>query len=119
MIPNELEAKVKENHTVPIIFYGKSVENLKREIPSMTHLDIMPTLLDMVAPKDFKYKSWGNSIFANERRLQPMNTEVITLNNKILLINSTDCPQEYKELHRMYMALAYYRSISDGSLKQE
>ena len=119
MIPNELESKAKENNTVPIIFYGKAVENLKREITAMTHLDIMPTLLDMIAPKDFEYISWGSSVFAPNRKLIPLNTDAIIINGKVIPINSSECPEEYKQLHRMYMALAYFRSITDGSLKNK
>ena len=41
----------------------------------------------------------------------------IVINGKIIPINSSDCPNEYKQLHRMYTALAYYRSITNGIFK--
>ena len=91
--------------------------NLKREISEMTHLDIMPTLIEMIAPKDYKYKTWGISVFNEKRHIPSMNPRSIVINGKIIPINSSDCPNEYKQLHRMYTALAYYRSITNGIFK--
>ncbi len=119
MIPKQLETKPKETSTIPIIFYGKAIKehNLKREISEMTHLDIMPTLIEMIAPKDYKYKTWGISVFNEKRHIPSMNPRSIVINGKIIPINSSDCPNEYKQLHRMYIALAYYRSITNGIFK--
>ncbi len=119
MIPKILENDITATNAIPIIFYGEAVKNLKREIPAMTHLDIMPTLIDMIAPKNFEYKTWGSSIFTEKRTLPPLNTDIIVINDNFVNVNSSDCPEEFRKLHRMYLALAYYRSITDGSLKRK
>lgn len=113
-IPKEIESNSIAMSCIPIIFVGEQVKSLKREIPEMIHLDIMPTLIDMIAPKGYEYKSWGTSAFAKKRKLPIMNTHAIIIDGKVMLIDSSECPKEYRTLQEMYMALAHYRSISDG-----
>ncbi len=113
-IPKEIESNSVAMSCIPIIFVGEQVKSLKREIPEMIHLDIMPTLIDMIAPKGYEYKSWGTSAFAKKRKLPIMNTHAIIIDGKVMLIDSSECPKEYRTLQEMYMALAHYRSISDG-----
>ena len=115
-IPETLMSSFKATQCIPIIFTGKQIPEIKREVSEMTHLDIMPTLIDMIAPKGYQYKSWGTSAFAKKRMLPAMNTVAISVDGKIIPVLSSDCPEEYKKMHQMYMALAFYRSISDGNL---
>ena len=112
-VPEEIESNPIVR-AVPIIFLGKCVENLKNEVGVITHMDIMPTLIDIIAPKGFEYKSWGYSVFDKSRKIPPMNTNAVGIDGKIVPIDSTDCSEKYKRMQRIYMALSYYRSISDG-----
>lgn len=55
-----------ENSSVPFILYGKNVPSRKIKTPG-SHMDIMPTLIEMVAPKDFTYYSLGESMFSDSK----------------------------------------------------
>ena len=116
--PDNLKSDPLALFTVPIIFVGELINPLKKEIKSMTHLDIMPTLIDMIAPKGFEYKTWGCSIFSETRKLPPMNVGAVAIDGKIIPIETTQCPKEIQDIHNMYMALAYWRSISDGNISK-
>ncbi len=120
MLPKQLDSDILANNTVPIIFIGGKKCSLNaREIDYIIHLDIMPTLVDLIAPDGFEYKTWGSSAFNPIRRLPPMNTNVVIYNGRIIAVNSNNCPDEYKQAHKMYMALAYFRSVSGRKNKIE
>jgi phosphoglycerol transferase MdoB-like AlkP superfamily enzyme len=55
-----------EESAVPLVLYGGDVvrELTRPEIPVGCHLDIMPTLVEMVAPKGFVYYSMGRNLLA-------------------------------------------------------
>ena len=115
-MPDELESDSLTLYAIPIIFTGGPITPIKKEIKEMMHLDIMPTLIDMIAPKGFEYKSWGTSAFAETRKVPPMSVRAILKNDNIMPVATTQCSKELQELHRHYMALAYWRSISDGNI---
>lgn len=50
-----------EKSLVPFILYGKGIPAQKLDTPG-SHIDIIPTLLDLVAPEDFTYYSFGSSM---------------------------------------------------------
>lgn len=50
-----------ERSAVPFILYGKNIPKQKINIPG-SHIDIMPTLIEMIAPKGFSYYSFGSSL---------------------------------------------------------
>ncbi|MFD0963004.1 LTA synthase family protein [Pseudofulvibacter geojedonensis] len=50
-----------EKSSVPFIMYGKSIEPSKEKTLG-SHIDIMPTLIEMIAPQDFEYYSFGESL---------------------------------------------------------
>ena len=50
-----------EKSVVPFILYGKGIPAQKLDTPG-GHIDILPTLLDLVAPEDFTYYSFGSSM---------------------------------------------------------
>jgi len=60
-----------ERTAVPLVFYGKSVLGNYKGISGAagSHIDIAPTLIEMIAPKGFQYYSYGDNIF-NHNRLQ-------------------------------------------------
>lgn len=51
-----------ERSSVPFIIYGDGVPKQKLRTPG-GHADILPTLIEMVAPKGFEYYSFGHSMF--------------------------------------------------------
>ena len=116
--PKRLKNDPLSTHTVPIIFVGTLIEPIKNEIKQMMHLDIMPTLIDMIAPQGFEYKSWGNSILSKARKSPPMNVRTIYINDDIVPVGTIKCPKHLQEIHNLYMGLSYWRSISDGNISK-
>lgn len=57
-----------ETSTVPFILYGKNIPAQKLETPG-SHMDIIPTLIELVAPKDFTYYSFGTSMFEPNKKI--------------------------------------------------
>lgn len=51
-----------EKSSVAYIMYGKSIPKSLNLTPG-SHIDIMPTLIEMIAPKGFEYYSFGESMF--------------------------------------------------------
>jgi phosphoglycerol transferase MdoB-like AlkP superfamily enzyme len=51
-----------EKSSVAFIMYGKNIPIQKNDNPG-SHIDIMPTLFELIAPKDFEYYSFGKSMF--------------------------------------------------------
>jgi len=50
-----------EKSSVSFILYGKNIPVEKNTSPG-SHIDILPTLIEMIAPKGFEYYSFGNSL---------------------------------------------------------
>ncbi len=58
-----------ESSSVPFILYGNYVKGLPKKIETPgSHKDISATLLDLVAPNNFSYSSFGNSLFKNQKK---------------------------------------------------
>ena len=55
-----------ESSAVPFILYGKHISAQKLNTPG-SHIDIMPTLIDLVAPEGFKYYSFGSSMLQKNK----------------------------------------------------
>jgi len=53
-----------EKSTVPFIIYGSDVDAKLDNTPG-SHIDIIPTLIEMIAPKNHKYYSFGSSLLLN------------------------------------------------------
>lgn len=53
-----------EKSNVPFIIYGSDINPQINSTPG-SHIDIIPTLVELIAPKNFKYYSFGNSLFFN------------------------------------------------------
>ena len=58
---------LKQQSTVPFIIYSASLTNNthKNNIPG-SHIDITPTLVELIAPVNFTYYSFGKSLLQNE-----------------------------------------------------
>ena len=58
-----------ESSSVPFILYGKSiVGKSESNCNPGSHIDIAPTLIELVAPSNFTYYSFGNSLLNNKRK---------------------------------------------------
>ncbi len=120
-----------ERSSVPFIIYGNGVPAQKNQTPG-SHIDITPTLIEMIAPKGFEYYSFGTNLFDKNKKVGfghgkmviPNNfytfngdgkmETINTLTNKEQLIK-TDTKLEYQYNH--YMSLAWHYIIKGNSLE--
>lgn len=119
-----------EKSSVAFIMYGKSIPKSVNTTPG-SHIDIMPTLIEMIAPKDFEYYSFGKSMFEKGKRNaigynkliqdnemyyfpKEANVEKINLTNfKEQTLKKSDLIKKHNEL----MALAWHYTVNGNSLK--
>lgn len=70
---------------VPFIIYGNSITDSIFNNPG-SHIDIFPTLIEMIAPKGFSYYSFGESLFKSKKiafgEKRTISTENIEIYNK-------------------------------------
>jgi phosphoglycerol transferase MdoB-like AlkP superfamily enzyme len=57
-----------EQASVPLALYGRGIIKPADAVLAGSHLDIMPTLIELSAPKDFSYFSMGTDLFDSSRR---------------------------------------------------
>ena len=105
--------------TIAGAFSGRGIEKIAFEKDFAKHLDIFPTLVEMVSQKGFEYKTWGESMFEKSRQVPPLYVKAIVSNGKIVSLNSRELPGEMRELARRYHALAYYRSRNGEKLPEK
>ena len=67
-----------EKSAVPFIMYGKSIKDSVYSNPG-SHIDIFPTLIEMVAPKGFNYFSFGSSLL-DEKEIGIGESRIISKN---------------------------------------
>ncbi|MBQ3033628.1 MAG: hypothetical protein IJD28_04540 [Deferribacterales bacterium] len=56
--PNPVRS-LKVKNGVPLILYGKNVADAVIKYAAGSHIDIMPTIVELTAPKGFTYHSFG------------------------------------------------------------
>ena len=125
-------ATLKEKSTVPFILYSPSLIhiNKKNNIPG-SHIDITPTLIELIAPKNFAYYSFGNSLLRNENNKsgigfnKTIQKEVLSEfsknygTKKQLLTNSligNKLGYNNKKYHDSLMSLAWHYTVKGDSL---
>ena len=111
--PPYLGEEFENRMCVPLMFVGAAIEseNLVSELKYASHMDIAPTLVELIAPKDYEYKTWGNSLMSAARRYEPLNPYAIFYKGELQNPKSTNCPQEARQRQKAYMTLAYWRSV--------
>ena len=122
-----------EKSSVAFILYGKSIPKAVNSTPG-SHIDIMPTLIEMIAPKGFEYYSFGESMFT-KRKIEGISFDkMIEGNNlyyfpkgsnveKIDLANFKETNLKSSKLqqqkHDKLMALAWYYTMKGNQLKSK
>ena len=119
-----------EKSSVAYIIYGKSIPKSLNLTPG-SHIDIMPTLIEMIAPKGFEYYSFGESMFTKGKSEgiafdkmidgkdlyyfpKGSNIESINLNS----FKETNFRKSDVELkHKKLMALAWYYTMKGNNLR--
>lgn len=119
-----------EKSSVPFIMYGKSITK-GINTTAGSHVDIMPTLIEMIAPKDFKYYSFGTSlltlgknkaygfnkmIFGNDLYYFPKEAKVEKINMNEFKESTSNAFEQMQEYNNM-MSLAWHYTMKGNSLK--
>ena len=120
-----------EKSSVAYIIYGKSIPRSLKLTPG-SHIDIMPTLIEMIAPKGFEYYSFGESMFTkgknegiafdkmiegNDLYYFPKGSNVEEID--LTTFKETHSKKNNLELkHNKLMALAWYYTMKGNDLKK-
>lgn len=121
-----------EQSAVPFILYGKDIPIDKKNTPG-SHIDIAPTLIELIAPKDFEYYSFGTSLLLPNKNLgiafeKTIDTDSLYFAPKdasIESINLTDFSTnltsqfKYKEEQAKLLGLSWHYIIKGDSLHKE
>lgn len=94
---------------VPIIFYGAAVEKtLGCGSPDgASQLDIMPTLLEIVAPRGFEYASFGTPMSA-PKTSPKASVYAVYDGGKFFNVSHRDFPPRLADFRRKLFAVAHY-----------
>ena len=119
-----------EKSSVAYIMYGKSIPKSLNATPG-SHIDIMPTLIEMIAPKGFEYYSFGESMYAkgknegiafdkmiegNDLYYFPKGSNIEKID--LTTFKETNFKRSNLELkHNKLMALAWYYTMKGNDLK--
>lgn len=62
--------KIYTSTSIPLIIYGSGVSEYKLKYTAGSHKDIVPTIVDMTAPKGYKFHSFGQSLVTDNKNGQ-------------------------------------------------
>ena len=119
---------ILQKNSVPFIIYGNSISESVLNNPG-SHIDIFPTLIEMIAPKGFTYFSFGESLFKSKeigigkaRAISNTHLEIYHKTQKISSFNLNSLVKskidssiiftEYKKLN----ALGWHYTIKGDSI---
>lgn len=118
-----------ERSAVPFILYGKDIEPAHNKTPG-SHIDIAPTLIEMIAPKGYKYYSFGESLFTPDKKYGIGFRKVIDRDSlyfapkdaKVDIINLSDFEEKqtdefkYQNEYNQMLGLSWHYIIRGDSL---
>ena len=118
-----------EESSVPFILYGKNIPKGQNKTPG-SHIDIAPTIIDLIAPEGFEYYSFGTSLFDPDKKIGIGFQKVIDENTlyftpkdaKVSYINLNNCEEKqtdefkYQEEYKKLMALSWHYIVKGDSL---
>ena len=120
-----------EKSSVAYIIYGKSIPKSLNLTPG-SHIDIMPTLIEMIAPKGFEYYSFGESMFTkgknegisfdkmiegNNLYYFPKGSNIENIDLSSFKENNLKTSKQEEDKHNKLMALAWYYTMKGNDLK--
>lgn len=118
-----------EESAIPLIIYGKDIPAQQLKTPG-SHIDIMPTLIEMIAPEGFTYYSFGKSMFSEDKNTAfsyekvmdndslyyaPRDSYVHTISLETMQEDKTET-FKYKDQYNELMKLAWHYVVRGDSL---
>lgn len=122
-----------EKSSVPLIIYGPNIQPNKNYTPG-SHIDLLPTLIEMVAPKDFEYYSFGNSLLSGNKDRLGLGYETVISDKNIHHFSESGSVQEldfdtqtsriitsspYAKERTKLLGLAWQLSIKGDTLQKQ
>ncbi len=119
-----------EKSNVPFIIYGSDVKAQINKTPG-SHVDIIPTLVEMIAPKNYKYYSFGNSLLFNYENKLGIGYHKIISKNELQYFsknsgiqnfnfnseeNSYILKSNYENEYRRFLSLAWHYTVKGDSI---
>lgn len=118
-----------ERSAVPFILYGKNIEAEKSMTPG-SHVDIAPTLVELIAPEGFHYYSFGESMYNSDKKFGIGFEKVIDSlslyhapkESKVIKINLSNFEEEeldrmkYQEEYNKLLGLSWHYIVRGDSL---
>lgn len=104
-----------EKAAVPLVLYGKGITD-RLSLPDNiagSHVDIGPTLIELIAPQGFTYHALGNNLFAEQGTEFGFNKRYI-ISKKFGVVNANSNSAEFKaliEMHRQNIGLSWWRVV--------
>lgn len=107
-----------ERKSVPLIFYGPSVLRDVSACGEMAgcHLDIAPTLINLIAPEGFHYYSMGSNILDPERRQLGFGANVVVTPESIVEAANGDFSVDLSELYNAFHGIGWWRVMKGSEL---
>lgn len=107
-----------ERKSVPLIIYGPEVLKEACGIEGMAgcHLDIAPTLIDMIAPRGFKYYSMGSSLIDENGRKMGFGANVVATGETMWEIGSGELPENLSGLFNAFHAVGWWRVMRGSEI---
>jgi hypothetical protein len=124
---------LREKHLIPCVFYGPDVLQGIRPPANMagSHLDIIPPLVELSAPKGFRYHTMGKDLLNRESRTLAVGRNLLVEPSFLLDISKTprivqlegaapEVPDaavtEMKRYHDELHGIAWWRIMKGASL---
>lgn len=119
--PEYLGDEFENRMCVPIIFTGKPIEdaNLSKKVAEASHMDIVATLTELIAPKGYQYKAWGSNMLDDNRVVEPINPYSIYYKGELFNPKTSTCPEIARKKMNDFMALAYWRAVKGSQFLQK
>ncbi len=100
-----------ELSSVPFILYGSGITNNTINSKNIgNHMDIFPTIVELVAPKEFKYNSFGESMSFKKENEITFGFKKALDNNATYKINLAKGIDIYKDTKYSFANLEYLKS---------
>lgn len=102
-----------EQKSVPLILYGAQVTNGLTPPKNIAggHIDIVPTLLDYIAPKDFTYHTMGHNLFNPHSRQLALGADVV-----MTPTTETWTATENDDVYNAFHAIGWWRIMQGTDL---